>query len=222
MKRLFSLPLLALAFTACQTETSVTTDPVVDTTATADRTPMATAQLVATEGNTVSGTITFMQEASGVRVQGTIMGLTPGEHGFHVHENGDCGPGPDGTPAGAAGGHFAPSGSPHGAPTAAAGQRHEGDLGNVTAGDDGSVTVDMIDPVLTLEGPNGIVGKALIVHANPDDLTTQPTGNAGGRVSCGIIQMGAAVEGSTRTPGGIPGGTMDGPANPVGGTGETM
>jgi superoxide dismutase, Cu-Zn family len=141
----------------------------------------AVAVLAPTQGNTVTGTVTFAASGTGVAVKASLKGLPPGTHGFHVHEFGDC-TAPDGT---AAGGHFNPKGSPHGAPTDAA--RHAGDLGNIQAGPDGTATLDWTDPTMVLDGPGGVIGHAVIVHAGADDLKTQPTGNAGGRVACGVI-----------------------------------
>jgi Cu-Zn family superoxide dismutase len=129
----------------------------------------------------VSGTVTFTKVESGVRVQAQIKGLKPGDHGFHIHEFGDC-RAPDGT---SAGGHFNPSGAPHGGPHDA--QRHAGDMGNVTAGADGGASIDYVDDQASFEGPNNILGRGVIVHEKGDDLKTQPTGNAGGRVACGVI-----------------------------------
>jgi Cu-Zn family superoxide dismutase len=129
----------------------------------------------------VSGTVTFTQVADGVRVVAHITGLAEGTHGFHVHEFGDCSA-PDGT---SAGGHFNPSGSPHGGPHDAV--RHAGDMGNVVAGADGVASLDYVDPRIAFSGENNILGRGVIVHAGADDLKTQPTGNAGGRVACGVV-----------------------------------
>jgi Cu-Zn family superoxide dismutase len=158
-------------------DTKVTTPPE-------DTRPMAAVQLQPTQGHQASGSLTFSQDRAAVRVSGTIRGLTPGTHGFHVHQTGDCSA-PD---ASSAGGHYAPQGSPHGAPSAPPGQRHVGDLGNIEAGQDGMAMVSISDSLLALSGPNSIVGKAVIVHANADDLTSQPTGDAGPRVACGVIE----------------------------------
>jgi Cu-Zn family superoxide dismutase len=141
----------------------------------------AIAVLHPTEGNKVHGLITFTKEGDKVKVVAEIEGLAPGKHGFHIHEFGDCSS-KDGA---AAGGHFNPAGKPHGAPTDA--NRHEGDLGNIDAGQDGKARVDLTDSVLKLDGAGSIIGRGVIVHTNPDDFKTQPTGNAGGRLACGVI-----------------------------------
>jgi Cu-Zn family superoxide dismutase len=132
-------------------------------------------------GSVVKGTVHFKKEASGVRVTGAFTGLAAGAHGFHIHEFGDCSA-PDFTSAGE---HFNPSGDPHGAPTDP--KRHEGDMGNITATPDGNGTVDYVDPKLSFDGAQSIIGRGVIVHEKADDFKTQPTGNAGGRVACGVI-----------------------------------
>lgn len=144
------------------------------------------AVLVPTQGNDVRGTVKFTKVAGGVRVVADITGLKPGEHGFHIHEFGDASSA-DGM---AAGGHFNPAKENHGAPTAAV--RHAGDLGNIKADASGRATLDQVDAKLALDGAASIVGRAVVVHANPDDLTTQPTGNAGGRVAVGVIGVAKA------------------------------
>jgi len=142
--------------------------------------------LYATQGNSVSGTVTFTKVAEGVKVVADLSGLTPGKHGFHIHEFGDCSS-PDGT---SAGGHFNPSGSPHGAPMDMS--RHAGDMGNIEAGADGKAHVEYIDAHMNFEGPNSIMGRSVIVHAKEDDMKTQPTGNAGPRIACGVIGVSKA------------------------------
>jgi len=142
----------------------------------------ATVKLAPTANQTARGEVTFTAEPGGVRVVGTFSGLVYGEHGFHVHEKGDCSA-PDGT---SAGGHFNPAGKPHAAREAAA--RHAGDLGNLKADPYGLARVDFVDSTLSLSGPDSIVGRAVIVHEKADDFTTQPTGNAGGRQACGVIE----------------------------------
>jgi len=134
------------------------------------------------------GVVHFTQEKvdGPVTVKGEISGLAPGEHGFHVHEFGDNTNG-----CTSAGAHFNPFGKTHGAP--ADEERHGGDLGNVTAGADGVAHVNITDKLLNLMGPNSIIGRTAVVHADVDDLgrggveLSKTTGNAGGRLACGVI-----------------------------------
>lgn len=143
----------------------------------------ATATLASASGSGVTGTVSFTEQAEGVHVFAMVSGLTPGPHGFHVHENGDCSA-PDAT---SAGGHFNPTGAPHGAPDAEA--HHAGDMGNLVADEAGNANYEAVLTGVSLgDGPDSIVGRAVIVHADPDDMTSQPTGNAGARVACGVIQ----------------------------------
>jgi Cu-Zn family superoxide dismutase len=129
----------------------------------------------------VQGTVTFTQTDAGVEISGEITGLTPGKHGFHIHEFGDMSSA-DGM---ATGGHFNPEGHKHGGPHDA--DRHAGDFGNIEAGADGKATIKMTDKMISLSGPGTILGRALIVHAKEDDLKTQPSGNAGDRIGQGVI-----------------------------------
>jgi len=137
--------------------------------------------LYPTEGNEVSGTVTFTSTPDGVTVTADIFGLTPGKHGFHIHEFGDCSAA-DGT---SAGGHFNPDRTSHGGPHDQI--RHEGDLGNLEADETGRARLSFVDPTLSLSGSHTIIGYSIIVHAQEDDLVSQPTGNAGARVACGVI-----------------------------------
>jgi Cu-Zn family superoxide dismutase len=141
----------------------------------------AVAVLSSTKGNNVAGTVTFTKVEGGVKIVADVTGLKPGEHGFHIHEFGDCSA-PDAT---SAGGHFNPLHSQHGAPDAAA--RHAGDFGNLVADDSGKAHYERVDTIMTLDGANSVLGHAVIVHEKADDLKTQPTGNAGARVACGVI-----------------------------------
>jgi Cu-Zn family superoxide dismutase len=129
----------------------------------------------------VAGVVTFTKAEGGVRVQADVKGLKAGDHGFHVHEFGDCSA-PDGASAGS---HFNPAGAPHAGPHDA--ERHAGDMGNITASADGSAKVDYVDKAASFDGPNSVLGRGVIVHEKADDLKTQPTGNAGGRLACGVI-----------------------------------
>lgn len=135
-----------------------------------------------TSGSSVSGTITFTENHDGsVNVEGTIKGLSPGKHGMHIHEYGDC----SDPKAMSAGGHFAGAHPTHGAQTDNV--RHQGDLGNAVANEQGVATISLKDTHLKLSGGQNIIGRSLIVHEKEDDLKTQPTGNAGGRVACGVV-----------------------------------
>jgi superoxide dismutase, Cu-Zn family len=129
----------------------------------------------------VHGVVVFTQKGDDVEVAGEIVGLTPGLHGFHVHEFGDC-HSPDGM---SSGGHFNPTKAMHGGPHSK--NRHVGDLGNVKADEDGKAVIQMTDGLIKLHGPHSIIGRALIVHAKADDEKSQPTGDAGGRIACGVI-----------------------------------
>lgn len=141
----------------------------------------AIAVLHPTAGNEAHGIVTFTKEQDGIRVVAQVEGLTPGKHGFHIHEFGDCSAA-DGK---SAGGHFNPANVAHAGPTDA--ERHVGDLGNITTDESGTANLDWLDSHLALQGPNSIIGRGVIVHAQEDDLTSQPTGNAGARVACGVI-----------------------------------
>ncbi|SFU41832.1 superoxide dismutase, Cu-Zn family [Polaromonas sp. YR568] len=145
--------------------------------------PRAVAQLQSTTGNTASGTVSFVQSGGKVLVSGEIRGLKPGaEHGFHVHEKGDCSSG-DGM---SAGGHFNPTGQPHGSHADMA--HHTGDLPSLKADASGNAKFSFESSTITVgSGATDIVGKGLIVHRDPDDYKTQPTGNAGPRLACAVI-----------------------------------
>jgi len=142
----------------------------------------ATAQMNATNGNTAHGTVTFTEVDGGIEVVAEFEGVPEGEHGFHIHEVGDCSSG-DGK---SAGGHFNPDGYHHAGRDAE--KRHVGDLGNVTADANGIVKAHFTDRILSFEGDHSIIGRGVILHAAPDDLTSQPTGAAGARISCGVIK----------------------------------
>jgi Cu-Zn family superoxide dismutase len=132
-------------------------------------------------GSKVHGHLTFTQKGHTVEIKGEITGLTPGKHGFHVHEFGDISS-KDGM---STGGHYDPDhGKTHGRPGDE--KRHVGDLGNITADDDGKAAINITDSVISLHGPHSVVGRAIIVHAKEDDYS-QPVGNAGGRVGAGVI-----------------------------------
>ncbi len=147
------------------------------------RAPSATAVLAPTKGNQVSGTVQFRQKGDSVLVEVKVTGLKPnGTHGFHVHEKGDC----SAADASSAGAHFNPDKTPHGGLFSE--KRHAGDLGNLQADANGFAQASIEASGITLGAEaNSIIGRAVIVHANPDDMATQPSGNAGARVACGLI-----------------------------------
>lgn len=144
--------------------------------------PDAMAQLRPTAGNTAAGTVNFTQKGDKVLVEADVTGLTPGEHGFHIHEKGDCSA-PDAT---SAGGHFNPNGQQHGNPATM--PHHFGDMPALVADASGHAKLSVeLDSISLKEGAGNIIGKGVIVHQKPDDYQTQPTGNSGGRVACGAI-----------------------------------
>lgn len=145
--------------------------------------PSSTARLEATRGNTTTGTVTFTQSGGKVLVSGEVRGLKPNaEHGFHVHEKGDCSSG-DGM---SAAGHFNPAGAPHG--QHGIGMSHAGDLPSLKADGNGVARINAeVQGISVGSGMADVVGKGLIVHRDPDDYKTQPTGNAGPRLACAVI-----------------------------------
>lgn len=145
-------------------------------------TSKAIAVLHPSSGSSTSGTVLVVQGAKETTLQVDLSGLEPGSvHGIHVHEWGDCSS-PD---AESAGGHFNPEGSKHSSPDAK--ERHVGDLGNITADANGKVAVTLHDKVISLKGPHSILGRALVIHKKADDFKSQPSGNAGERIACGVI-----------------------------------
>jgi len=180
MKKLLApvtISILAGLLSACSS-----TDSAPVRTAGKPSPPQASALLAPTQGNTVQGNAIFRQEKNGsIRVIAEVSGLTPGSHGFHIHEKGDCSA-PD---ASSAGGHYNPHETPHG--KAGDGTHHAGDLPSLEADAAGNAKLNVVLNSLTLDGDHSIVGRGLIVHANPDDYS-QPVGNAGARVACAVIQ----------------------------------
>jgi len=193
---------LALALAACggqpDTVDDAATPPVAPAATTpstdsmpADAAPApaagsAVAVLTATEGNAVTGELRFEAVDGGVAITGQVNGLSPGsEHGFHVHEHGDCSA-PDAT---SAGGHFNPAGTAHG--RVGSDEHHVGDTDNIVADDTGVATVDtrLAGATLGDGAPTDVLGRGVIVHADADDYATQPTGNAGARLACGVISQ---------------------------------
>ncbi|MBV9079900.1 MAG: superoxide dismutase family protein [Elusimicrobia bacterium] len=144
-----------------------------------------TAKIVATSTMShVSGTIKLTDTETGLNLKGDLMGLMPGDHGFHVHEKGDCS-----DMGKAAGSHYNPLNHPHGDVMKDATKAHAGDMGNIKADTDGKASVNVTIPGLKLTGAAGEVtaeGRAIVVHEKADDFS-QPAGNAGGRIGCGKI-----------------------------------
>ncbi|MCD9027994.1 superoxide dismutase family protein [Luteimonas sp. BDR2-5] len=184
--------LLALAACGANNDAPGGTSPAVEADRAAEvpappAAPAATATvtLEPTAGNQTAGQLTFTDVDGRIEVTGTVTGLAPdSEHGFHVHEHGDCSA-PDGS---SAGGHFNPGGSEHG--RVGHGAHHAGDSDNISAGADGTAQVhNWLEGATIGDGaPTDIVGKGVIVHTKSDDYTTQPTGDAGDRLACGVIQ----------------------------------
>ncbi|MEE7560877.1 superoxide dismutase family protein, partial [Xanthomonas sp. Kuri4-2] len=136
-------------------------------------------------GSLVSGRVVLLPAMQGVRITGTVGGLRGGgQFGFHVHERGDC----SAVDASSAGGHFNPGAAAHG--RAGAGAHHLGDLDNLSANAEGVAQIDTILQGASLGGGavGDILGKAIVVHADPDDYRSQPSGNAGARLACGVIR----------------------------------
>lgn len=171
MKSRLTLLASALVLTACASMSSG---------------PRAVAQLQSTTGNTATGTVSFVKNGGKVLVTGEIRGLKPNaEHGFHVHEKGDCSSG-DGL---SAGGHFNPDGKPHGNHADMA--HHAGDLPSLKADASGVAKFSFETTFIAVgSGPADVTGRGLIVHRDPDDYKTQPTGNAGPRLACAVIARG--------------------------------
>lgn len=183
--RLALLAAASVGLAACtSTPQTETTAPTATTTATA--TSDAVVHLAAASGSLVSGTLHMAASGDGVHVSGEIGGLNPySTHGFHVHETGDC----SAADASSAGGHFNPTDAPHG--RVGHGSHHLGDSDNIVADGDGVVHVDkQLGGVSLGSGMgNDIAGRAVVVHAKPDDYQSQPSGNAGARVACGVITL---------------------------------
>jgi superoxide dismutase, Cu-Zn family len=165
MKRIFFLVITFLALIAFAHAQDIT---------------RASATLESKSGSQVTGTVTFTKTGDEVRVVADIQGLKPGKHGFHIHEKGDC----SAADAASAGGHFNPTHQHHGGPATA--EHHTGDLGNIEADASGKAHLDWKGK-MSLNGPDSIIGKSIVVHEKEDDLKSDPAGNSGARVACGVI-----------------------------------
>jgi Cu-Zn family superoxide dismutase len=141
----------------------------------------AVAKLEPKSGSQVTGTVTFTKSGDDVQVVADIQNLKPGQHGFHIHEKGDC----SAADAASAGGHFNPTHQHHGGPMTA--EHHTGDLGNIEADASGKAHLDWKGK-MNLTGADTIIGKSVVVHEKEDDLKTDPAGNSGARIACGVIE----------------------------------
>ena len=148
--------------------------------------PFATAILESADDPKLSGTVSFTQLVDAVRVDVNVTGAGhPGPHGIHLHENGKCEHDPAGKHYTSAGGHFNPTGAPHACRESST--HHAGDFGNIEIQPDGTGHLAVATAMLSPRGPNSPIGKAIILHTGEDDCKTQPTGNSGGRLACGLV-----------------------------------
>lgn len=145
----------------------------------------AAAQIKPTSNGNAKGTVTFSagKDNREMQVAVELEGLEPGPHGIHVHEVGDC----SADDASSAGDHFNPYETPHGSPEA--GEHHVGDMGNIEADDDGKVSTELTFRGLAFSGPASILQKAVVIHSGEDDLESQPSGDSGNPVGCGVIRI---------------------------------
>lgn len=176
--------LLAATLAGCASTGTSTTPAAASTPASTPPARSATVNLAPASGSLVSGKLSAMPMAGGVHFTGEIGGLVRNAtHAIHVHEKGDC----SAADASSAGGHFNPTGQPHGRPDA--GAHHAGDMPNITADANGVARVNLHVQGISLGGAatTDIVGRALVVHAQPDDYATQPSGNSGARIACGVV-----------------------------------
>jgi Cu-Zn family superoxide dismutase len=169
MKTIIAAAAATVLLAACQT--------------TSQEPPRATAGLQPTKGNKTFGEVTFEQAGDKVKVVVFVQGLQPDrEHAIHIHEGADC----SGDAMGA-GAHFNPHGKPHGRPGTP--ERHAGDLPSLKANKQGRANISVeVDAITLTGGPGNIIGRSVVVHADPDDYRTQPTGNSGARLACGVIR----------------------------------
>lgn len=141
-------------------------------------------KLAAKSGSKANGTLYLEDHHGGVIITGKVSGLKPGKHGFHIHETGDC----KAKDAASAGGHFQVAGQSHGDKEVAG--SHTGDLGNIEVGKDGSTEINVFVKDVTLgAGEHSIANRSLVIHADSDDLKSQPAGNSGKRIACGVIEL---------------------------------
>ena len=184
------LIIASIGLTSCNTgnkqesTTAETSDPSNETEANEENaTAMATME--AASGSKVTGEATFTEENGGVRFELSVDNLSPGEHAVHLHEKGDC----SADDASSAGGHWNPTMKPHGKRDGGH-AFHKGDIGNMNVGADGKGTMQMTVEGWSIGGADStnVIGKSVIIHEKADDFTSQPSGNAGARLSCGVIK----------------------------------
>ncbi len=173
MKKLFTLFSILIVLAGCTHEKEV--HKVMESDASYEK---LVAVIHAINGSEVSGTVYFEKVEEGVQVTAQVTGLTGEKHGFHIHQYGDC-TADDGS---ATGGHFNPDGMEHAAPHIL--DRHMGAMGNLEVNEEGIGIRDYVDKVIVLEK---IVGRGVVVHAGEDDLVSQPSGDSGPRIGCGVI-----------------------------------
>jgi superoxide dismutase, Cu-Zn family len=194
MKYLTSLCVAATLLSGCgqrdEPETAAAPPAATDVTPQTEPPTEASAQLAPTQGNAATGSLVLTAAQNGVHLSGSVQGLAPnGEFGFHIHEKGDCSA-PD---ANSAGEHFNPTNAQHGGPTSDA--HHAGDMHNVKSDAQGTaqIEVDATGVSLGSGQPDDVLGRAVVTHAKPDDYTTQPSGNSGARIACGVITRSSAM-----------------------------
>ncbi len=186
MKTFLLMSASLLVVCGCASTPSTSTRASSTTATSASTARSATVNLASASGSLVSGKVIAMPMGDGVHLRGEVGGLAANSaHGIHVHQNGDC----SAADASSAGEHFNPTADPHG--KRGSGAHHAGDMDNIVANGNGVATVDMHVMGVTLGGgaTNDVGGRALVVHAMADDYRSQPSGNSGARVACGVIRV---------------------------------
>lgn len=192
-----SAALAALAFLIGCTSAHTPGAPMGPANASPQR--LAVARLLTPAGQ-AAGQATLTEMPNGVEIAVSVQGLTPGPHGFHIHTNGVCAPGPDAATGqtvafGAAGGHFDPGQArKHGHPGEPPNRAHAGELPNIPVGANGQGSLRYRNPHVTLSRQaNSVLGRTLVVHERADDYVSDPAGNSGGRLLCGVIEAAQAA-----------------------------
>ena len=185
MKKCFVHLAAMVTFLICVSITLIGCELMPNTGMSSDSPKEAVATINPTSGNEVTGTAVFTQSGDTVMLSIEIQNASPGEHGVHIHENGDCSA-PDAT---SAGGHWNPTNVAHG--KWGEGEFHLGDIGNIEVAEDGTGSIELTTDLWEIGTGSifDVVGKGIIVHADADDFTSQPSGNAGARIGCGVIEM---------------------------------